>query len=455
MAKNKKKIIYECQYCGHQSLHYLGKCPNCGEWESFIENIEPETKSRSSTPSLASSSPSLIVKSDAVPITEIEIETIQRISTGDNELNIVLGGGFVRGSLILIGGSPGIGKSTLLLKVAGNLSKEHKVLYVSGEESASQIKLRANRIDVNEPLLYLYSEIEFEEIASKVHEGNFKILVIDSIQTIYTNSNNSAPGSVGQVRAVTFELMRLAKKGGITIFIIGHITKDGAIAGPRVLEHMVDVVLYFEGEPSSELRILRGFKNRFGNTNEIGLFEMNHGGLISAKNIASKFFSRSRAGSGSALTVIMEGSRPLIVEVQALVSESFGQNPKRSVNGFDYSRLNMLLALLEKKLEIPLNRYDVFINITGGIKISETASDLSILASIVSSFRDRPLSKESVFIGEVSLIGDVREVFNIDQRLREAISQGIKRAIIPKKPIEKLKIECFEVEDVVKIIDWM
>ncbi len=452
MAKTKKKTSYECQNCGHQSLYYLGRCPSCGEWESFIENKE-EPISRTS--SLSANSPSLLIQSNAVAITEIEIQVIERITTYDKELDLVLGGGFVRGSLILVGGSPGIGKSTLLLQVAGNIAKHEKVLYISGEESSSQIKLRANRLNVNEPLLYLYSETDFENILDKVINGNFTTIIIDSIQTLYTNNHSSAPGSVSQVRAVTFELMRLAKKGGVSIFIIGHITKDGSIAGPRVLEHMVDVVLYFEGEPSSELRILRGFKNRFGNTNEIGLFEMNQKGLVSAKNISSKFFSRGKASSGSALTVIMEGSRPLIIEVQALVSESFAPNPKRSVNGFDFSRLNMLIALLEKKLDIPLNQYDIYINITGGIKIEETASDLSIIASIVSSFRNRPLSKETVFIGEVSLIGDIREVFNLEQRLREAISQGIKRAIVPKKPIEKLKIECYEVEEVEKIIDWM
>jgi len=451
MAKKKIKTLFECQYCGYQSLKYMGKCPNCKEWDSLIEIKE------SSIPSTSSSKSKVVIKreSEVISIVDIEIEDIERVTTQDNELDLVLGGGVVKGSLILIGGSPGIGKSTLLLKVAGNLAKVGDVLYVSGEESLSQIKIRANRLKVDAKSLYLYSEIEFENIAEKVLSGDYKTLVVDSIQTLYSNTVTSAPGSVTQVRTVTFELMRLAKERGISIFIIGHITKDGAIAGPRVLEHMVDVVLYFEGEVSSELRILRSFKNRFGNTNEIGLFEMNRDGLVSAKNIASKFFSRSKPQSGSALTVIMEGTRPLIVEVQALVSESFTPNPKRSVNGFDYNRLNMLLALLEKKLELPLNQYDVFINITGGIKINETASDLAILASIISSFRERALSKQTVFIGEVSLIGDVRDVFSMEIRLREAISQGIQKAIIPQKLSEKLNIETFEVNEVSKIIDWM
>lgn len=451
MAKKKSKTLFECQHCGYQSLKYMGKCPSCKEWDSLIEIKE------SMLPATSSPTGKTIARreSDIISIQDIEIEDVERVSTKDDELDLVLGGGVVKGSLILIGGSPGIGKSTLLLKVAGNLAQNGDVLYVSGEESINQIKIRANRLKVNDKSLYLYSEIEFENIAEKVIQGNYQTLVIDSIQTLFSNSVSSAPGSVTQVRTVTFELMRLAKERGISIFIIGHITKDGAIAGPRVLEHMVDVVLYFEGEPSSELRILRSFKNRFGNTNEIGLFEMNRDGLVSAKNIASKFFSRSKPQSGSALTVIMEGSRPLIVEVQALVSESFSPNAKRSVNGFDYNRLNMLLALLEKKLELPLNQYDVFINITGGIKISETASDLAILASIISSFRDRPLSKDTIFIGEVSLIGDVRDVFSMETRLREAISQGVQKAIIPQNITEKLNINTFEVDEVTKIIEWM
>ena len=450
MAKKKLKTLFECQSCGYQSLKHMGKCPSCKDWDSLIEVKESMIPTSSGLKKTESQ-----IANEIVSIMDIEIEDVERVSTQDDELDLVLGGGVVKGSLVLIGGSPGIGKSTLLLKVAGNLAKSGDVLYVSGEESLNQIKIRANRLKVNEKSLYLYSEIEFEKIFEKVGDGNYQTLIIDSIQTLYSNTVTSAPGSVTQVRTVTFELMRLAKDRGISIFIIGHITKEGSIAGPRVLEHMVDVVLYFEGEASSELRILRSFKNRFGNTNEIGLFEMNRDGLVSAKNIASKFFSRSKPQSGSALTVIMEGTRPLIVEVQALVSESFSPNAKRSVNGFDYNRLNMLLALLEKKIEIPLNQYDVFINITGGIKISETASDLAILASIISSFRDRPLSKETLFIGEVSLIGDVRDVFNMETRLREAISQGIKKAIIPKKLSENLNIETFEVDEVSKIIDWM
>jgi DNA repair protein RadA/Sms len=446
----KTKSKFECQHCGYQSLQYLGKCPNCKEWGGFEEVIEKRGSNKKTLKS------SIAGNSDEViSIVDVETTEVARTSTDNSELDLVLGGGIVKGSLVLIGGSPGVGKSTLLLKVAGNLSKKGSVLYVSGEESLSQIKIRADRLGVTEKELYLYSEIEFEKILEKVSEKTYSTLVIDSIQTLYTSSLTSSPGSVTQVRAVTFELMRLAKSQGISIFIIGHITKEGSIAGPRVLEHMVDVVLYFEGEMSSELRILRGFKNRFGDTSEVGIFEMSQNGLQSAKDIASKFLSRSKPQSGSALTVVMEGSRPLILEVQALVSESYSPNSKRSVNGYELNRLNMLLALLEKKLELPLNQYDVFVNITGGIRISETASDLAIVASILSSFRNRPLSKETVFIGEVSLIGDVRDVFSLDTRIREAVSQGIKRAILPKKVSENIDLEVFLVDEVQKVVEWM
>ena len=316
-----------------------------------------------------------------------------------------------------------------------------------------QIKLRANRLDANSDNLYLLSEIKLEEIQEELLRENYEAVVIDSIQTIYSSSLTSAPGSVSQVREITFELMRKAKESDIAMFIIGHITKDGSIAGPRVLEHMVDTVLYFEGESSKELRMLRGFKNRFGSTSEIGIFEMTAEGLISAKDIASKFFDKSKPQSGSALTVVMEGSRALIIEVQALVCESTYPNPKRSATGFDVNRLNMLLALLEKKLDLPLNHYDVFINISGGIKIKESSADLAVIASIISSFRDRPISKESVFIGEVSLTGEIKDVYSIDMRLKEASAQGVTKAIVAQKTNLKTKLKIFPVDEVVKMIE--
>ncbi|MBD3798144.1 MAG: DNA repair protein RadA, partial [Campylobacterales bacterium] len=336
-----------------------------------------------------------------------------------------------------------------------NLASTNKnVLYVSGEESASQIKIRANRLNSNHDSLYLLSEIRLEQIIVELQERKYDFLIIDSIQTIYSENISSAPGSVTQVRQITFELMRIAKEQDLATFIIGHITKEGSIAGPRVLEHMVDTVLYFEGDSSQELRILRGFKNRFGATSEIGVFEMRNDGLISATDIASRFFNRNSNQAGSALTVIMEGSRPIILEVQALVSQSHTPNSKRQATGFDNNRLNMLLALLERKLEIPLSGYDVFINITGGIKITETAADLAILAAIISSFRDRVISKETIFIGEVSLVGDIREVYALDSRLKEAKMQNITKALVPKKPLEKSSIKTFVVDEVTKLLEW-
>ncbi|WP_457592636.1 DNA repair protein RadA [Hydrogenimonas sp.] len=446
----KKKTLFECQACGMQSPRWMGKCPNCGAWESFIE-LSAEQQKVLSEVSKATTAPS-----KAQPITQIEEEEVSRFTSGDSELDLVLGGGIVPGSLVLIGGSPGIGKSTLLLKIGGNLAHQgKKVLYVSGEESGGQIKMRANRLGANHDDLYLLGEIRLEAVMGEVAQNGYDLIVIDSIQTLYSDSIPSAPGSVTQVRTITFDLMRLAKEKQIPIFIIGHITKEGSIAGPRVLEHMVDTVLYFEGDASKEIRMLRAFKNRFGSTSEVGIFEMTQEGLVSAKDVASKFFSRGKPQAGSAVTVIMEGTRPLVIEVQALVAESGYGNPKRSTTGFDASRLTMLLALLEKKLDLPFNQYDVFVNIAGGIKINEPAADLAIIAAIISSFRNRPLSDESLFIGEVSLIGDIREVFHLEQRLREAHTLGFTKAIVPNKPSFKTPMKCFVAEEVAKVVEWM
>ena len=450
----KKQVLFECQACGHQSAKWLGKCPNCGAWDEYMELSEKQIevlKETNSNPMSTSST------TGAIPITEVAYDKIERYSSGDVELDLVLGGGIVGGSLTLIGGSPGVGKSTLLLKIAGNLAKESKkVLYVSGEESSGQIKLRANRVDSNYPELYLLSEIRLDIIFRELEKHAFDVLIIDSIQTIYSEKIASAPGSVSQVREITFELMRFGKERNIAIFIIGHITKEGSIAGPRVLEHMVDTVLYFEGDSSRELRLLRGFKNRFGATSEVGIFEMTKNGLVSAKDISKKFFTRGVAQAGSAITVLMEGSRPIVLEVQALVSDSGYPNPKRSATGYELNRLTMLLALLERKLDLPFNQYDVYINIAGGIKITETSADLAIIAAIISSYRNRPISKDTVFIGEVSLIGDVRDIFNLDLRLKEAKSQHFEKAIVPSLPLEPISgLKCFNIDEVSKLIEWM
>jgi len=450
-VKSKKKILFECEHCGLTTPKWMGKCTNCGTWDSFVELNEQQQE----VIKQIQSAPAGSQKTKAISINDVDEDVVYRYSSLDKELDGVLGGGIVPGSLTLIGGSPGVGKSTLLLKVGANVASLKKnVLYVTGEESTSQIKLRSNRLDSNEEQLYLLSEIRLEQILVELEERPYEFLIIDSIQTIYSENITSAPGSVTQVRQITFELMRIAKEKNIAIFIIGHITKEGSIAGPRVLEHMVDTVLYFEGDSSQELRILRGFKNRFGPTSEIGVFEMKESGLISATDISSRFFNRNSEQAGSALTVVMEGSRPIILEVQALVSESHTHNVKRQATGFDNNRLNMLLALLERKLEIPLSSYDVFINITGGIKINETSADLAVLAAIISSFRERAISKETVFIGEVSLVGDVRDVLGIDLRLKEAKLQNITKVLVSKKPMNANGIKVFIVDEVTKLLEW-
>ncbi|HEC1764299.1 TPA: DNA repair protein RadA [Campylobacter lari] len=444
----KKHILFECQACGNQQSKWLGKCPECGSWDSFVELKQEQIKVLKELNSLSNT------PSSAVCINDVIAENFTRISTDDNELDLVLGGGLVVGSLVLIGGSPGVGKSTLLLKIASNLAKSgKKVLYVSGEESKSQIKLRADRLNANCENLFLLTELCLEDILSELFKKDYEILIIDSIQTLYSNKITSAAGSITQVREITFELMRYSKANNISTFIIGHITKDGAIAGPRILEHMVDVVLYFEGDANKEIRILRGFKNRFGNISEVGIFEMTSKGLISAKDIANRFFTRGKAVSGSALSVVMEGSRALVLEIQALVCES--AYPKRSATGYEKNRLDMLIALLERKLEIPLGHYDVFINVSGGVKISETAADLAVVAAIISSFKNRPLSKDSVFVGELSLNGEIKEVFSLDVRLKEAKMQKFKNAIVPVKPMEELGLKCFVAKELREVLEWM
>jgi len=447
----KVKTLFECQACGYQSAKWLGKCPNCGAWENFLELTHDQQESLKTISTTSK-------KADkAITITDIKDEKIFRYTSHDSELDLVLGGGIVPGSLTLIGGSPGVGKSTLLLQIASNLAKNgKKVLYVSGEESLGQIKLRAKRLDAVNKNLYLLTEIKLQSIIDELTNNNYELLVIDSIQTIYSEKLTSTPGSVSQVKEITFELMRYAKENSLATFIIGHITKEGSIAGPRILEHMVDIVLYFEGDSTKELRLLRGFKNRFGSTSEVAIFEMTKTGLFSAKDISKKFFLRGDKSIGSAITVIQEGSRPIILEVEALVSQSGYPTPKRSSTGYELNRLNMLLALLEKKLELPLNEYDVFINISGGIKITEPSADLAVIAAIVSSFKNRAISKDTVFIGEVSLTGDVRDIFNLEQRLYEATTQEFKKAIVPALPVENIKnIKCYVISDVSKLIEWM
>lgn len=445
----KKHQVFECQHCGYSTAKWLGKCPECGSWDSFIELSESQKQ-------ILKQANSTSHMQEPRAITQVCTEQHVFFSSHQEEFDIVLGGGLVPGGLYLIGGSPGVGKSTLLLKVAGDLaSTGAEILYVSGEESAGQIRLRAERLGALSDTLYLLNEINLDSIKQILLTHSYRLCVIDSIQTLYAPNVSSAPGSVSQVREITFELMRLAKERNITITIIGHITKEGSIAGPRVLEHMVDCVLYFEGDPSKELRILRGFKNRFGTTSEIGIFEMSSAGLHSAKNASKLFFQKRASAVGSAVSVILEGSRALVIEIQALVSESYG-NPRRQSTGFEANRLNMLLALLERKLELPLGRYDVFINVAGGIKINEPSADLCVLACIISSFRNRALSASTAFIGEVSLVGDIREVSNVDVRLKELQGYGFERVVLAKQPKSKFPgMKCFAADEVSKILEWM
>ena len=445
--KQKKQItLFECQNCGHQSTKWLGKCPNCNSWESFSEVLHTPQKIKDNAPA-----------TKALPITQVKHEVLDRFSSMQSELDIVLGGGIVKGGLYLIGGSPGVGKSTLLLKVAGDLaSSGRRILYVSGEESLAQIHIRARRLNCLSDELFLLSEINIEHIKENLLGGKFEVCIIDSMQTIFSPNLSAAPGSISQVREITFELMRIAKSSNISIFIIGHITKDGQIAGPRVLEHMVDCVLYFEGDRSSEIKILRTFKNRFGATSEIGIFEMKESGLVSANEATKKFFNAKRDMPGSAAVAICEGSRCLVVEIQALACDNEYGMPKRLASGYDTNRLNMILALLEKKLGIILHRSDIFINVAGGIKISETSADLALIASILSSYKNRPIRSSTAFLGEVSLIGDVRNINSLDLRLKELENFGFTTAIVPSMPSNyKGKIKCVVVSEVSKIVEWM
>jgi DNA repair protein RadA/Sms len=455
MAKTKE--MYECEHCGEQSIKWLGKCPACGGWDSFIKLSKEQVENIKEQQKHISKNIGGKTSNGAEQITKIKDESITRFSSQSKEFDLVLGGGIVPGSLSLIGGSPGIGKSTLLLKISGELAKnKKKVLYVSGEESKSQIKLRASRLKCLSDNLYLFCNITLESIFEEMYSSTYDIVVIDSIQTIYSDKLSSAPGSVSQIREITFALMRFAKQNNIAMFLIGHITKDGLIAGPRVLEHMVDVVLYFEGDSNSDIRMLRGFKNRFGSTSEIGIFEMREEGLVSASDINSKFFTQNNKTSGACLSVTMEGSRALIIEVEALVSTSYYPNPKRSSTGFELNRLNMILALLEKKLGISINDKDIFVNISGGIKIKEGSCDLAVMAAIISSLNNRVLSKQSVFIGELGLTGVIKDVPYMGARLNEAYANGVAKAIIKTKPkeLKNNKIKCFEINEVDKLIEF-
>ncbi|MBZ5751463.1 MULTISPECIES: DNA repair protein RadA [Metabacillus] len=430
MAKTKIKFI--CQSCGYESPKWMGKCPGCGEWNKMTEEILKPASPHKAV--FAHSSQTLQKPS---PITTIETTQEPRIFTNSKEFNRVLGSGIVKGSLVLIGGDPGIGKSTLLLQISSQLAENgNDVLYISGEESVKQTKLRADRLGVKAAKLFVLSETDLSFISRAIEETNPAFVVVDSIQTVFHSELSSAPGSVSQVRESTAELMRIAKTKGIAIFIVGHVTKEGSIAGPRILEHMVDTVLYFEGERHHTYRILRAVKNRFGSTNEMGIFEMKEEGLEEVLNPSEIFLEeRSKGAAGSTVVASMEGTRPVLVEIQALISPTSFGNPRRMATGIDHNRVPLLMAVLEKRVGLLLQNQDAYLKVAGGVKLDEPAIDLAIAVSIASSFKDAPPKPTDVIIGEVGLTGEVRRVSRIEQRVTEAAKLGFKRAIIPEANI--------------------
>lgn len=421
-----KKTIYFCQNCGYESGKWMGQCPGCKEWNTFVEETVSKTERTNARSIREEKSP--------VTLSGISLEDESRMNSGMKELDRVLGGGIVRGSLVLVGGDPGIGKSTLLLQVCRNLTdQKRKVLYISGEESLAQIKMRAKRIGEFGESLYLLCETNLEVIRKAIEKMRPEVVVIDSIQTMYQEEISSAPGSVSQVRESTSILMQIAKGMNITIFIVGHVTKEGVVAGPRVLEHMVDTVLYFEGDRHAVYRILRGVKNRFGSTNEIGVFEMRTEGLAEVEN-PSEFMLNGRPedASGSVVACSMEGTRPILIEIQALICQSNLGIPRRTAAGTDYNRVNLLMAVLEKRAGLHLSSCDAYINIAGGIKMNEPAIDLGIILAIVSSYKDKVIDEKTIVFGEVGLSGEVRAISMAEQRIMEAKKLGFQRVIYPK-----------------------
>lgn len=433
----KTKTLYSCQKCGYQSAKWLGKCPDCDSWNSLVEEVQFKAGSAAGDVGLSGV---------PVSISEVASEVETRLPCGISEFDRVLGGGLVSGSLVLIGGDPGIGKSTLLLQVMNLLAKSvGNVLYVSGEESAQQTRLRGSRMGINEKELYLLAETSLEKIITHVHRLKPHALVVDSIQTMFSSALESAPGSVSQVRESAGRLMTLAKGSGTPVFLVGHVTKDGAIAGPRVLEHMVDTVLYFEGDAGHPFRILRAVKNRFGSTNEIGVFEMKEGGLREVKNPSELFLSERPFGvSGSVVVATLEGSRPLLVELQALVTGSPFGVPRRTTIGVDHNRLALLVAVLEKKVGLNLAGQDIFLNVAGGVKLNEPAADLGMVVAVASSHLDKTINPHCMVLGEVGLAGEVRGITQPEKRVNEAAKLGFDRCILPAGSVKQVKAKGIE-----------
>ena len=449
-----KKTVYFCQECGYESAKWMGQCPACKAWNTFVEETVSSKKSASSNAKISQK------KTEPVILRDISLSADERQSCGIGELDRVLGGGIVPGSLVLVGGDPGIGKSTLLLQVCRNLSSQGvAVLYISGEESLRQIKLRADRLGSFNDKLKLLCETNLENIREIIERTKPDVAVVDSIQTMFHEDITSAPGSVSQVRESTNVLMQIAKGQGVSIFIVGHVTKEGNVAGPRVLEHMVDTVLYVEGDRHASYRILRGVKNRFGSTNEIGVFEMKEQGLVEVENPSKVMLDgRPTDASGSVVVCSMEGTRPLLIEIQALVSPTSFNMPRRTTVGIDFNRVNLLLAVLEKKAGMQLGGCDAYVNLAGGMKLGEPAIDLGIICAVVSSYRNLPVHEGTLIFGEVGLTGEVRGVSHVEQRLAEAIKMGFTRCIMPKTNAEVLgdnicqKIQVIGVSNVREVI---
>jgi len=449
---SKTKYIVRCQTCGCTAPKWMGRCPDCGEWNTMVE--EPIESG------ISLSRPGLSPLEKAQPVTSIDVEREARIPTDVPEFDRVLGGGIVPGSLVLIGGEPGIGKSTLLLQTANRLAEKiGKVLLVSGEESARQISLRANRLGTLSSNLYLLSEVDVTLIDHQIQALEPALLIIDSIQTMFHPDIPSAPGSVSQVRECTHYLMRVAKGSHLPTFIVGHVTKEGSIAGPRVLEHMVDTVLYFEGDNYQSFRIVRAVKNRYGSTNEIGIFEMTDAGLIEVKNPSALFLSQKpENSSGSVVIATMEGTRPLLVELQSLVAPSHLSVPRRMTTGFDHNRLSLIVAVLDRRLGLHLGQDDIYVNVVGGVKINEPAVDLGIALAVASAHKDTVISSGLVVIGEVGLAGEVRFVSQLEQRLKEAEKLGFKQAIIPDQEVRnagKFELELLRVKNLRQALDYI
>ena len=436
------KTVYVCSECEYKSAKWMGKCPNCNAWNSFVEDVEEAAPAMAQTPKRISMIPSS-ADNVAVGFAELEIPEYIRQNTGLGELDRVLGGGLVHGSVVLLSGEPGIGKSTLLMQICDVLGASRRVLYVSGEESGGQLKLRAKRLGVTGKNLFLLTETNIEKILKETDKVKPEVMIIDSIQTMYASTVNSTPGSISQVREAALSFINKAKSEGISVIMVGHVNKEGSIAGPKVLEHMVDAVLYFEGEHQQAYRIIRAIKNRYGSTNEIGVFEMTDKGLLEVENPSEMLLAgRPKNISGNCAVCTLEGTRPIIAEIQALVTPTAFPAPRRTTNGIDYNRMCLIIAVLEKRLGYKFYQNDVYINVIGGLRLDEPASDLSLAMALISSMTDRVIPDDLIAIGELGLAGECRAVSNLEGRVKEAARLGFAQALVPYRNLEKRKIEC-------------